>query len=226
MTQRGTLNIFEICGSKTVKGGKYMKKKGNAWALLLFAGIVLFGCQTLKSTPPSKVPEREPKVAVLNPRAYMPEVKLTPLAPRLPNLNNKVVYIINALPADTELEDFLGKTADYLVKRYPTAKVIYRNKPSASMTPDPELWNEMVKNGNAFIYGAAPTWGTTALAIAFASGLEKRGLPGAVFVYDTLTENSETARALWVCRFRRDFSDFLLSRVLDWTTTYASLSRV
>jgi hypothetical protein len=161
----------------------------------LLITLAIGGCQTNPAVMKSESQPIESRYVALNPRAYLPEVKLTPLSPRNADLNGKVIYIINALPADTELEDFLAKTADYLVKRYPTVKVIYRNKPSASMTPDPELWDEMVKKGNAFIYGAAPTWGTTALGLTYAAGLEKRGLPGAVFVYDTLIENSETTCA-------------------------------
>ena len=159
----------------------------------IFLTLLFFvSCQTISPTATSKMEKREIHYAALNPRAHMPEVKLTPLASRLADLNNKVVYIINSWSAGSEMEDVLAEAVDYLVKRFPTVKVISRNKPSASMTPDPDLWDEMIKKGNAFIYGGAPSWGTTASALTFASGLEKRGLPGVVLVYDTIIDNAGT----------------------------------
>ena len=68
-----------------------MEKRSNIWALLLLIGIALIGCQTPKPSPTLQI--HEPKGAVLNPRAYIPEVKLIPLAPRITDLNNEVVYI-------------------------------------------------------------------------------------------------------------------------------------
>src|SRR4030042_5772482 len=152
--------------------------------------LFLMGCQTISPTATSKMEKREIHYTTLIPRAHMPGVKLIPLASRPSDLNNKMVYIINSWPAGSEMEDVLAEAAEYLVKRFPTLKVISRNKPSASMTPDPDLWDEMIKKGNAFIYGGAPSWGTTASALTFASGLEKRGLPGVVLVYDTIIDNA------------------------------------
>jgi len=56
------------------------------------------------------------------------------------------------------------------------------------MSNDPELWDEMVKEGAAFVYGAAPSASTTHWSTTWVAGLEKRGLPGVVVVYDTLID--------------------------------------
>ena len=130
----------------------------------------------------------EQRVQVLNPRGFMPEVQLVPLAARPADLNNKTVYLITSKQEGSHIEVVLAKVAEELTKRYPGIKIINRYKPSAYMSNDPELWDEMVKEGAAFVYGAAPSASTTHWSTTWVAGLEKRGLPGVVVVYDTLID--------------------------------------
>lgn len=135
----------------------------------------------------------EPTLKALNPRAYMPEIDLIPLSERVSDLNGKVVYIINSWKEGSELEGILEKAGEALKKRFPDVKIVSMYKPSPYMSDDPELWDEMSKKANAFIYGAAPSCSTTYFAILRSAGLEKRGLPGLAIIYDSLIEDAKTA---------------------------------
>ncbi len=135
----------------------------------------------------------EPVYEALNPRGTMPEMKLTPLAQRPADLKGKVVYIINSWKEGSELEGVLAETEAYLTKRFPGVKVVSMVKPSAYMSDDPELWDEMAKKADAFVYGAAPSCSTTFFAIARTAGMEKRNIPGVALVYNTLVEDAKGA---------------------------------
>ena len=153
----------------------------------LFLGVVTL--LSLFSFPLASVTfAAEQRVQVLNPRGFMPEVQLVPLAARPADLNNKTVYLITSKQEGSHIEVVLAKVAEELTKRYPSIKIINRYKPSAYMSNDPELWDEMVKEGSAFVYGAAPSASTTHWSTTWVAGLEKRGLPGVVVAYDTLID--------------------------------------
>ena len=130
---------------------------------------------------------------VLNPLGLMPDVQLTSLAPRLSDLNGKVIYIINSWPvgSGSQLDDLLVKIGDLLTKRFPKAKIISKAKPSVYGTDDPEFWNEIVKKADAFLYGAAPSCATTMYAITYTGLLEKRGRPGVPIIFDNLIEDAK-----------------------------------
>lgn len=128
----------------------------------------------------------------LNPRGFMPEVTLHPLASRVPDLNDKVVYLITQKAEGSEMEKVFAMAREELLKRFPKVNIVFKYKPSAYMTDDPALWNEMVKNAQAFIYGAAPSASTTHWVVTWAAGLEKRGLPGVVILYDACADTAKT----------------------------------
>lgn len=131
------------------------------------------------------------KCCVLNPRGFMPNIELVPLAPRNGNLDKKVIYIINSWGAGSGLDNILAKVADFLQDRFKNVQVKSLDKPSPYMNDDPELWDEMAEKQSPFIYGAAPSCSTTAWAVTWAAGLEKRGLPGVVIIYDTLIDDAK-----------------------------------
>jgi hypothetical protein len=124
-------------------------------------------------------------LSVLDPRGYMPEVELIPLSPRVGDLNDKVVYIINSMPQGTGLESILERITKDLKARYPRVEVVSRNRGAKYMMDDPELRDEMTSKGDAFIYAGNPTSSLTSAAFVFSSKLEKAGLPGSVIIYDT-----------------------------------------
>ena len=123
-----------------------MKGKKGLWffskTFLILMTLLLCG---------SGVFAQEPIYKALNPRATRPEVRQFPLAPRVPDLSNKVVYVISQHVGDADI--FLKKVANALPKYFPGVKAVYKDKPSAYMTDDPELWNEVAKNANAFVFG-------------------------------------------------------------------------
>lgn len=88
---------------------------------------------------------------VLNPSGLAKEAIPLPLAPRDQNLSGKTVYCISQHVGDADR--FLKKIAEYLPSLIPGVKAVFRKKTSAYMSDDPELWDEIKKEGAAFIYG-------------------------------------------------------------------------
>jgi hypothetical protein len=89
--------------------------------------------------------------AVLNPSGLQRPVESIPLSDRLPDLGGKVIYCISQYigGADT----FIERVATELPKYVPGVKTVFRRKPAAYMTDDPELWDEIEAEGDAVIYG-------------------------------------------------------------------------
>ena len=88
---------------------------------------------------------------VLNPSGLMGKEALVPLAARVPDLTGKVVYCVSQYVGGADA--FLKKIADALPHYVPQVKAVYRRKTTAYMTDDPELWDEMLKEADAVIYG-------------------------------------------------------------------------
>lgn len=141
--------------------------------------------------PVSSLFAQEPIHKVLNPQGYMGEVKLAPLTPRPTDLNNKVVYLITPKQEGSHIEVGLEKVGEALKKRFPNVKIVNKYKPSPYPTDDPELWDEMVKNAHAFVYGAAPSATSTFWGFTWAAVLERKGLPGAVLMYEKLVPTAK-----------------------------------
>lgn len=88
---------------------------------------------------------------VIDPSGMPQEATPTPLAERLPDLSGKTVYCISQHVGDAD--KFLKKIADALPGMIPGAKAVFRRRTSAYMEDEPELWDEIKKEGAAFIYG-------------------------------------------------------------------------
>ena len=89
--------------------------------------------------------------AVLNPNGTRQEVAPNPIASRVSDLNSKVVYCVGQVIMGSEV--FIEKVAKALPEYIPGAKVVFKRKPAAYMTDDPELWDEIVSEADALIYG-------------------------------------------------------------------------
>jgi hypothetical protein len=113
---------------------------------------------------------------VLNPRGFKPMVKVSPLCPRVPDLNHKVVYVIDSGIFGSYI--FTEKIGGLLPVFFPHIKVEYRKTDSLFLTTDSEVWGEMKKNADAFIFG--PAGGTNGFMIGarWSVFLEKMGIPG------------------------------------------------
>ncbi len=94
---------------------------------------------------------KEVLYAALDPRGFKPRVEEIPLGPRVPDLGGKVVYCVSQYVGGSDV--FIQKVADALPRYAPGVKAEYRKKPAAYLTDDPELWDEIVRTADAFIYG-------------------------------------------------------------------------
>ena len=102
--------------------------------------------------------------------------------------------MVNSWGSGTGFETFLSKIAEELHKRHPGTAVTIKERNTGYSLDDPELWQEMQSNANAFIYATAPSSSTTSYAFKWSAKLEKMGLPGAVLMFDTLLSVAETTR--------------------------------
>ena len=93
------------------------------------------------------------RYAALNPRGLKPEAALVSMAPRLTDLQGKVVYCVSQVVGGADR--FLQTVAEVLPRYAPGVKTVYRRKPSVYGTDDPELWEEITRQADAMIYGSA-----------------------------------------------------------------------
>jgi hypothetical protein len=161
----------------------------RAWCAILF--LLLGG--TL-CAPTSSA---EPTYRALNPRAYLAGVKLAPLSPRPTDLNDRVVYIIHAWPANVQsgFEGVIDAVKTALAARFPRAKVVAKHKESAYSEDEPELWADTQRNANYFLYVPADSAATTMWSVVWSAGLEKRGVPGTVIHFEALQSNARATSA-------------------------------
>ncbi|MBN2320881.1 MAG: hypothetical protein JXR49_17510 [Acidobacteria bacterium] len=137
---------------------------------------------------------REGVYSVLDPRGIWPRIERIPLSPRPSSLDGKRIYMINSWGSGTGFEDLLPKIAEVLRERHPGIAVTIKGRNTGYSSDDPELWQEMQANADAFIYAGAPSSSTTSYAFKWSAKLEKLGLPGAVLMFDTLLSVAETTR--------------------------------
>jgi len=95
----------------------------------------------------------EPVYQALNPRGIIPEVKLTSLTPRVPDLNDKVVYCVSQHVGNADA--FLKKVADSFPKFAPGIKAVFKSKQAVYMSDEEDLWDEIAKEADAIVYGCA-----------------------------------------------------------------------
>lgn len=88
---------------------------------------------------------------VLNPMGLQRLVESIPLSDRIPELGGKVIYCISQYIGGADV--FLEKVATILPEYAPGVRTVFRRKPAAYMTDDPELWNEIEAEADAVIYG-------------------------------------------------------------------------
>jgi hypothetical protein len=123
-----------------------------------------------------------PVYAALNPRGRAPEIAQVPLSPRTEELTGKVVYVIDSGIFGAYI--FTRRVADLLPNYIPGVKVVYRDKPSSFSTSDPELWDEVARDADAFIFGPAGGTGGFVWGARWSIVMEKKGVPGVYVVSD------------------------------------------
>ena len=85
-----------------------------------------------------------------DPRGFPPEVTGKRLAPRLENLDGKVVYLVDCLFDNSDV--FMEQLQRWFAERLPTVR-IKNIKPRESWVDDPEMRTAVVKEGDAAILG-------------------------------------------------------------------------
>ncbi len=94
-----------------------------------------------------------PVYKALNPRGIIPDVKLTPLSPRVSDLNGKAVYCVSQHVGNADI--FLKKVADSFPKFAPGVKAVFKSKQAVYMSDDKDLWDEIAEEADALVYGCA-----------------------------------------------------------------------
>jgi hypothetical protein len=160
------------------------------------------GFAATKTKAVKTVPEG--KFTALNPAAYVSEVDLIPLAPRVSDLNGKTVYIVTSMPhGGSGFDAFLERVGNELKKKFPTISVVPVNRGDGYMSADdPKQRSEIESKAAGYIYGGNPTGSITQNAFTFTAKLEKAGKPGTGVIYDNLKRVADKTRLVSGCPVR------------------------
>jgi hypothetical protein len=89
---------------------------------------------------------------VLDPRGQPTAmIKPLPLAPRLSSLEGKTVYVIDVGFGGGW--EFLEETVGWFARNLPGVRTVLQRKKSIMFADEPEMWEEIRKNGDAVIFG-------------------------------------------------------------------------
>ena len=78
-------------------------------------------------------------------------IKPLPLAPRLDSLKDKTVYVIDVGFGGGW--EFLEETVGWFARNLPGVRTVLQRKKSIMFADEPEMWEEIKKNGDAVIFG-------------------------------------------------------------------------
>jgi hypothetical protein len=89
-------------------------------------------------------------LTVHDPRGYAPKVTGKRLAPRLPSLGGKRVFLIDCLFDNSDV--FMGELARWFAENLPAVR-IRTIKPKDSWEDDPDMRETVLREGDAAILG-------------------------------------------------------------------------
>ena len=92
----------------------------------------------------------EPKIVAVSPKGTPPPIQLFSMAPRVPSLDGKTLYIVDATSFDGS-ETLLKKMQAWFAQNMPTVKTVFRKKAGVYAEDDPKLWAEIKANAYATI---------------------------------------------------------------------------
>ena len=92
-------------------------------------------------------------LTVLNPLGLPPRVTRKALAPRLPTLEGKTIYLVDCRFDDSEI--FLGQVQAWFTDHLPGVKTIVKRISSVYLQDDPLTWKEIKAQGHAAIVGVS-----------------------------------------------------------------------
>lgn len=87
----------------------------------------------------------------LQPVISKDKMKSLRLAPRLDNLKNKTVYLVDTGFAGSH--DFLEEVQDWFAQNMPSVKTLLKTKPETMFADSPQLWTEIQQNGDGVVLG-------------------------------------------------------------------------
>jgi hypothetical protein len=90
-------------------------------------------------------------VSVLNPLGYPPAIPPKPLAPRLPTLDGKTIYLVDCRFDDSRL--LLEQLQAWFAEHLPAVTTRLVQLANLYSRDDPELWATIKNNGDAAILG-------------------------------------------------------------------------
>ncbi len=91
------------------------------------------------------------KITVLNPMGYPPKVTRQSLAPRLDQLDDKTIYLVDCRFDDSEL--LLKEIQNWFHDRMPSVRTVFKRISSVYLKDDPKTWEEIKANGDGAIIG-------------------------------------------------------------------------
>lgn len=157
-----------------------------------WVAIVLASLATGSATPAQA---QAPTYAALDPRGSFPAVERVPLAPRLPTLAGKRIYVVMSWPSGSGMDQVARDIAASLETRHKVGKVVIKNRNTVYSEDDPGLWNEMKQEADGYLYIGAASSSTTSYVFKWSTHLEKIGIPGGAAYFEQLESVRETTQA-------------------------------
>jgi ABC-type dipeptide/oligopeptide/nickel transport system ATPase subunit len=90
-------------------------------------------------------------IEVLNPMGFPPAVDGKALAPRLPTLDGRTVYLVDCRFDDSDI--FLEQMRAWLAEHLPGAQAVVKRISSVYLNDDPATWEEIRTKGHAAVVG-------------------------------------------------------------------------
>jgi hypothetical protein len=91
------------------------------------------------------------RLTVLDPTGYPPRIAAKPLAPRLPTLEGRTVYLVDCRFDDSDL--FLKQMQAWFAEHMPGVTTVLKPISSVYLVDDPRTWEEIRARGHAAILG-------------------------------------------------------------------------
>jgi maltose-binding protein MalE len=121
------------------------------WFSIALLFVIFSAGTALSEVQKDKTEKQQAVFAAMNPRGMPQAIKVLSLAPRLPDLNGKTVYVINT--GKTYAEEIFAAVAKLLPEYYPQVKVVHTGKKKFYGEDEPELWKEVKEKAHAVIIG-------------------------------------------------------------------------
>jgi hypothetical protein len=90
-------------------------------------------------------------ITVLSPVGFAPKVTRKPLAPRLPALDGKTVYLVDCRFDDSDV--FLRQVQAWFADHMPGVTTVFKPISSVYLKDDPATWEEIRARGDAAVVG-------------------------------------------------------------------------